>query len=224
MSENEEAEYLMLSGIQHFLFCRRQWALIHVGGFWEENEHTVRGEQQHEKVHDPDFTEKRKGIMTVRAMKVGSRTLGISGECDAVVFTADPEGVKLHGHKGTWKVLPVEYKSGKPKEGLEDVLQVVAQSMCLEEMLSCTIPQAALYYYRTHSRVYIDVTDDLREKVRSAMQEMHQYIERKRIPVVRYTAKCRQCSLHDLCMPKTTNKSAKDYIHKKLGKQYDNKA
>ena len=55
--EYTEDEYLMISGIQHFKFCRRQWALIHVEQQWAENVHTVTGELMHKKAHDPYLTE-----------------------------------------------------------------------------------------------------------------------------------------------------------------------
>ena len=84
--EYSEDDYLMISGIQHFKFCRRQWALIHIEQQWNENEHTVIGELMHKRAHDRYITEKRKDLLTVRALPVSSRRLGISGECDIVEF------------------------------------------------------------------------------------------------------------------------------------------
>ena len=100
MMEYSEDDYLMISGIQHFKFCRRQWALIHIEQQWAENEHTVIGELMHEKAHDPFVAEKRKDILTVRALPVSSRRLGISGECDVVEFHRCEDGARLHGHRG----------------------------------------------------------------------------------------------------------------------------
>ena len=134
--EYTEDEYLMISGIQHFKFCRRQWALIHVEQQWAENVHTVTGELMHKKAHDPYLTEKRKDTIIVRALPVSSRELGISGECDVVEFQKCEDGIQLHGHRGLYSVFPVEYKKGKPKLTEEDKLQVVAQALCLEEMFS----------------------------------------------------------------------------------------
>ena len=144
--EYREDEYLMLSGIQHFEFCRRQWALIHIEQQWAENEHTVVGELMHKKAHDPYLTEKRKDVLIARVLPVSSRILGISGECDVVEFHKEDDGIKLHGHRGFYKVYPVEYKKGKPKQSKEDVLQLVAQAMCLEEMFSTEILEGALFY------------------------------------------------------------------------------
>ena len=121
--EYAEDDYLMISGIQHFKFCRRQWALIHVEQQWAENEHTVIGELMHKKAHDPYLTEKRKDLLVVRALPVSSRTMGVSGECDIVEFRKCEDGVKLHGHRGFYSIYPVEYKKGKPKHSEEDILQ-----------------------------------------------------------------------------------------------------
>lgn len=118
--EYAEDEYLMISGIQHFKFCRRQWALIHVEQQWAENVHTVTGELMHKKAHDPYLTEKRKDTIIVRALPVSSRELGISGECDVVEFQKCEDGIQLHGHRGLYSVFPVEYKKGKPKLTEED--------------------------------------------------------------------------------------------------------
>lgn len=143
--EYQEDDYLMISGIQHFQFCRRQWALIHIEQQWEENVHTAIGDLMHKKVHDPYLTEKRKGVLVVRALPVSSKSLGFSGECDVVEFHQADDEVKLHGHRGFYQIYPIEYKKGKPKSTEEDILQVTAQTMCLEEMFSAKIEKAALF-------------------------------------------------------------------------------
>ena len=119
-----EDEYLMLSGIQHFKFCRRQWALIHIEQQWDENIHTVMGELMHKKVHDPAVKEKRKDTILVRALPISSKELGVSGECDMVEFHKCEDGIPLFGHRGLYSVFPVEYKKGKPKMTEEDKLQL----------------------------------------------------------------------------------------------------
>ena len=138
--EYREEEYLMISGIQHFRFCRRQWALIHIEQQWAENEHTVVGELMHKKVHDPYLSEKRKGVLITRALPVSSRILGISGECDVVEFHRCADGIPLQGCKGKYCVVPVEYKRGSPKKNQADRLQLAAQALCLVEMLFCEMP------------------------------------------------------------------------------------
>lgn len=113
--EYKEDDYLMLSGIQHFKFCRRQWALIHIEQQWAENVHTVIGELMHKKVHDPMSKEKRKDTIIVRALPIASRKMGISGECDVVEFHKCEDGISLFGHRGLYSVFPVEYKKENPK-------------------------------------------------------------------------------------------------------------
>ena len=136
--EYTEDDYLMISGIQHFKFCRRQWALIHIEQQWAENEHTAVGKLMHEKVHDPYLREKRKGVIIARALPISSRELGISGECDVVEFHKCEEGVTLYGHRGLYSIYPIEYKKGKSKPTDEDRLQLAAQVLCLEEMFFYT--------------------------------------------------------------------------------------
>ena len=110
--EYSDDDYLMISGIQHFKFCRRQWALIHIEQQWAENAHTAVGELMHKKVHDPTLREKRRDVIIARALPISSRELGISGECDLVEFHRCEDGIKLHGHRGYYSVYPVEYKKG----------------------------------------------------------------------------------------------------------------
>ncbi|MEG1107116.1 MAG: Dna2/Cas4 domain-containing protein, partial [Eubacterium sp.] len=130
MKTYDEEDYLMLSGIQHFEFCRRQWALIHIEQQWEENLRTVEGNIMHEKAHDGLFTEKRKNIIVTRGMRVFSKTLGISGICDVVEFHRDDLiGVEIFGREGKYCIYPIEYKRGEPKENDADILQLTAQAM-----------------------------------------------------------------------------------------------
>lgn len=215
--EYAEDDYLMISGIQHFKFCRRQWALIHVEQQWAENVHTVTGELMHKKAHDPYLTEKRKDTIIVRALPVSSRKLGISGECDVVEFHKCEDGIQLHGHRGLYSVFPVEYKKGKPKLTEEDKLQVAAQALCLEEMFSTRVEQGAIFYGETRRREPIEITEELREEVIHMLAEMHQYYARKYTPKVKPSKVCNACSLKDICLPKLNKTvSVKNYIEQRL--------
>ena len=216
--EYSQDDYLMISGIQHFKFCRRQWALIHVEQQWAENEHTVIGELMHKKAHDPYLTEKRKDILVVRALPVSSRSMGVSGECDIVEFHKCEDGVKLYGHRGTYSLYPIEYKKGKPKASNEDELQLMAQAMCLEEMFSTKITEGAIFYGETRRRKPIVFTDELRDEVKKIFGEMHDYYDRNYTPKVNTSKRCVSCSLKDFCMPKIDKSgSVKSYINKMLG-------
>src|SRR5690625_2878855 len=135
MKVYKEEDYLMLSGIQHFVFCRRQWALIHIEQEWDENLLTIEGHHVHEKVDDVSFQEKRGDKLYIRALPIHSSTLGISGICDMVEFIKDENGVSIHGESDLYIPKPIEYKKGKPKKHEADILQLVAQVLCLEEML-----------------------------------------------------------------------------------------
>lgn len=215
---NAEDRYLMLSGLQHFQFCKRQWALIHVEQQWEENVKTVEGQHLHEKADQPFIREKRGGRLIVRAMPVQSRVLQVSGICDVVEFVKDPDGVQLIGADGTYKAYPVEYKLGKPKKGDEDVIQLTAQAMCLEEMLVCNVDKGYLFYDRIKHRIEVPMTDELKDKVIKMAREMHQYYERRYTPKVKTGLFCKNCSLQHICLPQLMKKrSVKSYIEGRLG-------
>lgn len=216
--EYEEEDFLLLSGIQHFAFCRRQWALIHIEQQWEENVRTFEGRCMHENAHNPFYKEKRGGILSVRAMKVFSRSLGVSGECDLVEFHADSQGIPLNDREGLYRVVPVEYKRGAPKSHDADKLQLTAQAMCLEEMLQTEIKQGYLYYGETKHRNEVEFTVELREKVNDFLKEMHQYYNSNYTPKVKSGSKCRQCSLQNVCVPDlNSHDEVKKYIETMLG-------
>lgn len=196
-----EDEYLMLSGIQHFCFCRRQWALIHLEQQWAENVRTVDGEIFHKNAHDKERHETRGNQIIVRGMPVSSATLGISGECDVVEFHRSETGVSIHGKPGTYEIIPIEYKRGEAKKDDCDRLQLAAQAMCLEEMLCCTVPIGYLYYGKTKRRSKVEIDTQLREKTIVMLTEMHQLYRTQHTPKVRRTKACNACSLKQLCLP-----------------------
>lgn len=197
----EEEDFLQLSGIQHFLFCRRQWALIHVEQQWAENLRTADGRLMHQNVHDAQFRTRRGDLLTVRGMKIHSARLGLSGECDAVEFRRSPNGVPLAMTEGLWLPYPVEYKRGSVKPNHMDEAQLCAQAMCLEEMFCCDIPDGALFYGETRHRQAVSFSPELRREVTETVREMHQLFRRGSTPRVKPTKACNACSLKDLCLP-----------------------
>jgi CRISPR-associated exonuclease Cas4 len=217
-SEYTPDELLPLSGIQHFLFCRRQWALIHVEQQWKENALTAEGRILHKRADDPFFTETRNGVITARSVPVASYRLGLSGVCDVVEFSGSPEGVKLPGRDGLYLPAPVEYKRGKPKRDPCDEAQLCAQAMCLEEMLSVEIPRGYLYYGQTRHREEVELTPTLRQLVREMSAEMHAYFQRGYTPRVKPSKACRSCSLVDVCLPELQEKvvPASRYIKEQI--------
>jgi CRISPR-associated exonuclease Cas4 len=209
-----EEDFLPLSGIQHFAFCRRQWALIHVERQWSENLLTVEGGILHEKAHSA-AADRRGDLIAVRGMPIFSATLGFRGECDVVEFHADADGVPLSGRRGTFAPVPVEYKRGKPKEHDADALQVCAQAICLEEMLVCSIPRGFLFYGEPRRRTEVLFDGDLRGRVLRMSAEMHEYFARGYTPRVKPSGACKSCSLADLCVPKMPL-SARQYVEESL--------
>lgn len=196
-----ENDYLLLSGLQHFLFCRRQWALIHIEQQWSENLHTVSGDLMHQRAHNEALTEKRGNLIITRGMRIASRVFGVTGQCDVLEFHKNDAGVEIHGWDGAWMPYPVEYKKGEPKQGNYDAAQLCGQAMCLEEMLCCDIPAGSLYYGKTKRRQEVIFSDELRAQVIDAVSEMHQLFARGYTPNVPRKQKCQGCSLQDVCLP-----------------------
>lgn len=217
MEGNADVDYLMLSGIQHFDFCKRQWALIHIEQQWEENVRTVEGQYLHKKADEPFIREKRGEKLVVRGLPVRSQELRISGICDVVEFVKDTKGVTIHGEEGTYLPHPVEYKRGKPKVSDADVLQLAAQAICLEEMLLCRVDHGYLFYNETKHRIEVRLTEEIRAKVKKVVDEMYDYYERRYTPKVKAGPFCQSCSLQSLCMPQIMNKrSVRSYVEGKI--------
>ncbi|MDD6175525.1 MAG: CRISPR-associated protein Cas4 [Firmicutes bacterium] len=218
--EYREEDWLQISGLQHFSFCRRQWALIHIEQQWAENLRTTEGKLMHERAHDASSSERRGKLLIVRDLRVFSAELGISGACDVVEFRQVPDGIPLRGEKGRWSVFPVEYKHGESKENDADRLQLCAQAMCLEKMLGTVIPAGALFYETPRRREAVEFDAVLREKVCRMLDEMHALFRRGYTPKVKPNRSCNACSLKELCLPRLCrNSSAADYLNAMLGEE-----
>lgn len=213
---NEE-DYLMLSGLQHFAYCRRQWALIHIEQQWMENERTIDGHLFHVTAHNKAKIEKRGDVLITRGLSIKSAQLGLSGNCDVVEFHKAEHGVNLFSYEGLWKPYPIEYKKGLPKINDADELQLCAQAICLEEMLLCHIPEGSLFYGENRRRTAVIFTDDLRIKVNDMAKEMHDLWEKGYTPKVKQKKGCNACSLKEICIPKLGKaKSVASYIENRL--------
>jgi len=207
-------ELLSLSGIQHFFFCKRQWALIHVEQQWQDNLRTQQGHFVHERVDDPFFNESRGDIVISRAFPLVSYALGFYGVADMIEYTRSENGIPVPGFEGRWLMKPVEYKRGKPKIDERDEVQLCAQVMCLEEMFSIRINEADFYYNEIRRRQHVAITDDLRNLVRSLADEMHEIYRKGVTPEAEAGKNCSLCSLIEVCVPKLTKKkiSVRNYI------------
>lgn len=214
--ERSTQEYLMISGIQHFIFCKRQWALIHIEQQWGENYFTIDGQIKHDKV-DSRAEELKNEVRIFRSMPIVSHALKIYGKCDVVEFKPDENGFHFSKYGKRYKVYPVEYKRGRPKTDESDIMQLLAQAMCLEEMLGLDIEEGACFYFETRRRLPVIFTPKLREDLVSIIKEMNNYYRRRYTPRVKKSAKCRSCSLKDMCLPELEGTvPVAEYMEKRL--------
>lgn len=217
LEESGSDNYLLISGIQHFIFCRRQWALIHIEQLWGENYFTIDGQIKHDKVDNSNSHELKKDIRIIRSMPIASQMLKIQGKCDVVELKPDEDGFYFSKYDKKYKVYPIEYKRGKPKTDESDILQLLAQAMCLEEMLGLRIDEGACFYFETRRRQPVIFTEDLRNRLTSIIDEMNNYYNRKYTPKVKKGKKCMACSLKDQCLPELDGTiSVSEYMERRL--------
>ncbi|HDT14835.1 MAG TPA: CRISPR-associated protein Cas4 [Firmicutes bacterium] len=217
-----EEDLLALSGIQHYFFCRRQWALIHVERQWVENVLTAEGRLLHDRVDNSKHIEYREGAVIERSVSVRSAELGIFGVADVVEFFPAEKGIEFPKTEGLWAPRPVEYKRGKPKAGICDKAQLCAQAMCLEENYGVSIQSGDLFYWQTRRRMPVVFDEDLRRSVKEACGDMHNMINSGITPEVPEGVRCKNCSLFDICVPKTV-KSKKGKVDKYIKENIEEK-
>lgn len=183
------ADYLPLSALQHIAYCPRQFALIHVEQVWAENRHTAEGRVLHERV-DSGEAEQRGNMRFERSVLIRSDQYRLSGKLDL-----------LEIHDGA-RLVPVEYKRGKPKRGNWDKVQVCAQALCLEELRDIRIEQGVLWYWEVRHRMAVPLTNELRQETQQAIDQAHYLIENGITPAPTvHKNRCRSCSLKDICQP-----------------------
>lgn len=184
-------DYFQLSALQHYVYCRRQCALIHLDRIWEENLHTAEGRLLHEKA-DSGKSEKRGDLKTVSGLLLHSKRHGVSGKADVVEF---------HREGRVWRPYPVEYKRGRPKKHDGDIVQLCMQALCLEEMLGLEVPEGALFYGKTRRRLRVFFTPETREKTIAVAREVHALLADGELPEPANDDRCTHCSLSEACMP-----------------------
>ena len=204
-----EDDLIQLSALQHYAFCPRQCALIHVEQVWSENLLTVQGRIMHEHVHE-EGNESRGDLCIERGVALRSLQLGLIGKADVIEYHRRADG--------SWQVFPVEYKRGKPKPDNSDKVQLCAQAMCLEEMLNVSIPAGALFYGKTRRRLDVDFDETLRQETQYVAKKAHKLIESGQTPKPVYAKRCESCSLVAECMPRTIQKkrSVESYLKRML--------
>ena len=210
----------MLSGIQHYMFCPRQWALIHIEQQWAENRLTTEGQLLHKNVDNPFYRQKNGDTITLRSLHIASKRLGLYGITDAVelIPSDSPEDSITHNrYPGYWKPYPVEYKRGHSKPDERDEVQLAAQAMCLEEMYGINIPYGALYYDEVKHRETIAISDGLRRTTQQCAKQMHDIFKSGIMPKPVKASHCRNCSLKDICMPEMSDcTQVKTYLNNNL--------
>ncbi len=206
----EPDDLILLSALQHMVFCPRQCALIHVEQTWKESGRTAEGRLMHERVHEQE-AEARGDVKVERGVPLRSLRLGLIGKSDVVEFH------KVE--KGRWIPYPVEYKRGKPKVDDCDKVQLCAQAMCLEEMLNIEVPRGAIFYGRTRRRLDVEFDEALRRKTEETAKKTRELIDSGITPGPVYAKRCESCSLVAECLPKTLQKkrSVKNYLARVIG-------
>ena len=204
-----EDDLIMVSALQHIAFCERQCALIHIEQVWSESGLTAEGHIMHERVHEQD-RESRRNVRIEYGLPLRSLKLGLVGKADVVEFR--------RVGKDFWQPFPVEYKRGKPKHDHCDMIQLCAQAMCLEEMLSVSVPSGAIFYGRTRRRLDVSFDDTLRRETEEAAEKAHQLISTGKTPPPVYEKRCKSCSLIGECIPKTIGEksSVKHYLERMI--------
>jgi CRISPR-associated exonuclease Cas4 len=200
-----EDDFIPLSALNQYAYCPRRCALIHIEQIWNENLFTAEGRIMHEKVHQ-EHSESRGDVRIEYGVPLRSLRLGLIGKADVVEFRRLTEN--------TWQPFPVEYKRGKPKPDDCDKVQLCAQAMCLEEMLSVEIQRGALFYGKTRRRQDVVFDNALRNKTEETAGKARALIESGRTPQPVFSKRCKSCSLVGECLPKTIEKrkSAKRYL------------
>lgn len=204
-----EDDWIPVAALQHFVFCPRQWGLIHLEGIWADNRQTAEGNRLHQQV-DIASTECRGDVRIARAVPIRSVRLGLTGKADVVEFlrcdSADGTGkaVALADAGDRWIPHPVEYKRGAPKPWKCDEIQLCTQALCIEEMLECDVPQGALFYGQTRRRVTVLFDAALRQRTIEIIGHVREASRRHALPPPISDARCDKCSLNEACMPKLT--------------------
>ena len=179
---------IAISALQHYAYCPRQCALIHVEQVFDDNIYTARGQAVHRLVDTPGY-EIRAGVKVERALPLWSDRLGLIGKADVVEF--HPGGA----------VFPVEFKHGRKRDKIQDDIQLAAQAMCLEEMLGVTVRRGAIYHASSRRRREVEITPELRGAVEATVNAVREMIDKRVLPPPVNDERCRACSLIDACQP-----------------------
>lgn len=213
-----DEDCIAISGLQHLAFCKRQWGIIHLDQEWGENFLTAEGRIMHERV-DSGYQEFRRGVKQYSGLHIRNSEFGLYGRMDVLeVEKTDGPSVDIPwiGLSGNWKLRPVEFKHGKPKDNDVDVVQLCAQAMCLEEMTGLNVAEGSIYYCEIRRRKEFEFTEDIRQRTRDLAEEAHQLITMGVLPVVEKNHNCKSCSLLEFCMPRVNLKNKMKSYYQEL--------
>jgi CRISPR-associated exonuclease Cas4 len=182
-----DTDIILISALEHWSYCPRQCALIHLEQVWDENLYTLRGRHVHDRV-DQSEGDLQEGVRVERAVPLWSDRLGLSGKADVVEF---------HGSTP----YPVEYKHGPRRRWGHDDLQLCAQALCLEEMTGQPVPRGAVYHHSSRRRREVDIDTDLRARTEEAIRAVRELLRQDRLPPAVNDARCEHCSLRESCLP-----------------------
>lgn len=197
---------LPISALQHLVFCERQCALIHIERLWVENRLTVEGRHLHDRAHEgPD--EHRANMTVARGLPLRSTRVGLFGIADVVELYYSNKPREKNSMPQCHKIVPIEYKRGRPKQDHSDRVQLCAQAMCLEEMFHHDVPTGYLFYGKRKRRTEVDLNASLRQRTLDATHRLHELIASGETPRAHREPKCNNCSLVDLCLPTGTGPS-----------------
>ncbi len=184
---DDDVVLVPISAIEHYSYCPRQCALIHVEQTYDENLYTMRGKHAHERVHTAGG-DTRRGVTVRRGLTLWSRRLYLTGKADAVEFAGRVP-------------YPVEYKVGTRKPGGHEDLQLCAQALCLEEMFGVPVLAGAIYYHASRHRQEVALDTALRARTEAVIDAIRAMLHTSRLPPAPNDARCRHCSLFESCLP-----------------------
>ena len=188
--DTNQTDPIMISALEHYSYCPRQCALIHVEQTFHENLYTMRGRDVHENV-DVDSSHELAGVRYERALPIWSRRLNLVGKADLVEFHGDIP-------------YPVEYKSGRHRKGRHEELQLCAQAICLEEMLGVPVEKGALFWHGSRERREVVFSEAMRLRVEEAAAAVHGLLANNHVPPPVNDKRCTDCSLKESCLPHVT--------------------
>lgn len=194
--KSEPDDLIMVSALEHWSYCHRQCALIHVEQTFDENLYTMRGRTVHRQVDEVESVSEH-GVRVERAMSIWNQRLGLIGKADVVEFHDDVP-------------YPVEYKHGARRQKEHDDLQLCAQAMCLEEMTGQVVARGAIFHHKSRRRREVIFTSDLRVQVEAAVTAIRVLLADKRLPPPVNDRRCEKCSLKEACMPQVLEERSRE--------------